>query len=167
MNKLLAATLFGAVFTVLTAGVQANELPTDKKFTIDIASPGIATGSPTVGGRMFLSSDTAIEIAGNLQLLGKDGDTPGGTQLSATGGIMKYMSKGRVSPYMRAGGGIGLYFGDRFTAQDNTLQGYAGVGAEFMITQELSLRASVNGELMISPFVIATKTSELSLSFFF
>jgi len=167
MNKRLTATLFGVVLAVFATGSQAIELPTDKQFTLDVFSPGANTSGPTVGGRMFLSSDTAIEAAGTLQLLGKDGGIPGGTVMAASGGIMKYISKGRVSPYMRAGGSVGLYFGDRFNNQDNTVSGYAGVGAEFMITQELSLRASVNGVLAISPFKIATQTSELGLSFFF
>lgn len=170
MNKITTAVLisFALLFSI------QNSLAADKKYSLDIAVPNNvgapAAGSPFVGGRMFINEDTAIEVSGStIQLLGKDTNagTLGGTQIVASGGIMQYISKGRVSPYLHAGGTISLFFGDRFTGTDNAIQGYAGIGAEFMFTDELSLRTSVNAVLGISPFVLTTNTTDLTLSFLF
>ena len=169
MNKRIASAFFSLILVASATATHAAEPPVDKKFTLDISSPGTFSGQPSVGGRMFIDANTALEASGNIQLTGKDTNAGvlGGTQIVATGGIMKYISKGRVSPFIRAGGTVGIYFGDRYANTDNDLQGYAGVGAEFMITQELSLRASANGMLAISPFKLVTGTSDLTLSFFF
>lgn len=169
MSKQLICILCSFILTVGTTASYAVEPPAEKKFTLDISSPGVGSSRPFVGGRMFISSDTAIEATGNIQMNGTDSNAglKGGTQVVTSGGVMKYISKGRVSPFIRAGGTINLSFGDRYANTSNDLQGYTGIGAEFMITQELSLRASANGVLAISPFKIATGTSDISLSFFF
>jgi len=167
MNKFLTPLVISAILAFSISSAIAEETSTNKKYSIDITVPD--NNNTFVGGRMFIDSETAIEVMGTAQLLGKDNDAglKGGTQIIASGGIMKYINHGRVSPYLRAGGTVALYFGDRFTNKDNDLQGYAGVGAEFMFTDELSLRASVNAILAISPFQLTTTSSDLNLSFLF
>lgn len=157
MNKILA-TMAGVALTLATISTHANEGPNNKQYSLDITVPD--NGGTFVGGRMFLSKDTAIEANGTVGL------EEDGTRLIASGGLMKYLSHARVSPYLRAGGTVALYFGNKY-AQGSDLRGYAGVGAEFMITEELSLRTSVNAQLTINPVTVMTSTSNLSLSFLF
>lgn len=170
MKNMFAIALISAALAATSmSSSYAIEPPADKKFTLDFSNPGVGTGEESIGGRMFLSPDIAIEAEVSLQLDGKDNDAglKGGTSIFIAGGVMKYLSKGRVSPYMHGGGAIELYFGDRYDGKDNDVKGYGGIGAEFMITEELSLRTSVDAILAISPFKIATVTSGLTLSFFF
>ncbi len=158
------------IMVVLSASsAYADTLLPDGQYTLDISVPD-NPDSPLIGGRMFIDTDMAIEPAIALNLQSKDSDAgkQSGTILGVSGGLMKYLSQGRVSPYLRAGGILILYFGDAYKANDTLLGGYAGLGAEYMITKELSLRASVNGELQLSPnFSLETSTSDLILSFFF
>ena len=146
----------------------------DGQYTLDISIPN-DSNKPFVGGRMFIDEDTAIESSVVLNLQSKDsgsgtesGPVLGGTVLGISAGIMKYLSRNRVSPYLRAGGELRLYFGDAYKNTDTLLRGRAGLGAEYMITKELSIRASLNGVLQLSPnFTLMTSTQDIVLSFFF
>ena len=160
----VAALLFGLSFSIAFA---ADEKSAGKSYSIDVAVPD--ADNTTVGGRLFLDDGMALEATGTLQINDEDKDAgvADGTRLLVRAGIMKYLSQGRVSPYMRAGAGVEVLSGDRYDNRDTNLQAYAGVGAEFMITSEFSLRVSADAAIITSPFIIATGTSDLTLSFLF
>jgi len=165
MKKIISLVAFAALMVGMS--VSAEETSAGKSYSLDITVPD--NDGATVGGRLFLDSELAVEASGTFQISDEDKDTgvADGTRLFVAAGIMKYLSKGRVSPYMHAGAGIEILSGDRYDNQDSNLRGYAGVGAEFMITDELSLRASADAMLKTSPFTIATFTNDLTLSFLF
>ena len=161
-----ASTLLIAA-TTLSAPMVFAEVPLrDGKYTLDIGT----SGSSWVGGRMFLDSDSAIEASATLNRQSEDRDSgqASGTKIGASGGYMKYLSQSKVSPYWRAGGALVLYSGDAYRNQDTQLSGYVGVGAEYMIVNNVSIRGSVNGSLQLSPSTdLWTSSSDVTLSFFF
>ena len=119
---------------------------------------------------MFLDSDSAIEAAVTLNRQSEDRDSgqASGTKIGALGGYMKYISQGKVSPYWQAGGALVLYSGDAYRNQDTELSGYVGIGAEYMIVNNVSIRGSVNGSLQLSPSTdLWTSSSDVILSFYF
>lgn len=163
------SALIVIMMVLSVSAAYAETLLPDGKYTLDIRVPD-NTNSASIGGRMFIDTDMAIEPSITLNLQSKDSDAgqESGTILGFSGGLMKYLSQNRVSPYLRAGGNLTLYFGDAYKKNDTRLSGYAGLGAEYMITKELSIRASVNGGLQLSPnFALWTYTNDLILSFFF
>ncbi len=167
MKKIMSLAATAALmFGLGVSGVNAEEPSSGKTYSLDISVPD--EDNTTVGGRMFLDEELALEAVGTLRINNEDKDAgvQDGTRLLVTAGIMKYFSKARVSPYMRAGGGIEILSGDQYN-RDTNLHAYAGVGAEFMITEEFSLRASANAMIITSPFTITTGTNDLTLSFLF
>ena len=161
----LAATVT-LMFGLGVSTANAEEPPSGKSYSLDVTVPD--EDNTTVGGRLFLDDGMALEATGTLQIIDEHEVTGlDGTRLLVRAGIMKYLSQGRVSPYIRAGAGVEVLSGDHYDNRDTNLQAYAGVGAEFMITDELSLRASADAVLITSPFTIATGTTDLTLSFLF
>jgi len=165
---------------IATPVVFAEEKSDAQGFSLDVGVPGgfgpnvpngvnAQNALNTVGGRIFVDDELVVEAMAALQINGEDKDAgiASGTLISATGGIMKYLSKGRVSPYLRAGGGVVILSGDAYKNQDSRVMAYAGVGAEFSITDQISIRSSVNGVLTTGPFTLSTATSDLILSFMF
>jgi len=135
-NKSISALM--VIMVVLSAAsAYADTLLPDGQYTLDIRVPD-NTGSASIGGRVFIDTDMAIEPSITLNLQSKDSDAgkQSGTILGVSGGLMKYLSQSRVSPYLRAGGNLTLYFGDAYKNNDTRLSGYAGLGAEYMITKE-------------------------------
>ncbi len=159
-------TLLVAVTALSASNVFADTATQDGKYTLDIGT----NGSSWIGGRMFLGSDSAIEAMATLKQQSNDNDSgqQSGTKIGASGGLMKYISQGTVSPYWRVGGTLTLLSGDTYKNQDNRLSGYVGLGAEYKITNGISIRGSVNGTLQISPTVdLWTSSSDVKVSFFF
>ncbi len=156
--KLTRLAILAAASLFSTAAFSSNSPASQGEYTLDL----IFTGSSWVGGRFFFDDEKALEGAITLNT----DDTLASTiSFGARAGIMQYIEASNdLLPYWRAGITLWSYQGNI----DDVMRAYAGLGVEYMITDDVSIRGSVNGNLGISPnSYLSTSSSALELSFFF
>jgi outer membrane protein W len=134
------------------------------KYALRLLTPDEA--NTTIGGRMMLNDKTGIDLdfAFNYGSDNEDGVVEG-LALKANASYFQYISKGRVSPYYKAGVNFGVFTDDKTGNDDITLS--AGIGAEFFIIPEFSLFAEAGLGLAFSPFAIDTGSTQAGLAFYF
>ncbi len=143
-----------------------------QKYALRVLSPD--EDSTAIGGRMMLDDNTGVDIdlAFNLETDTKTNNNgesfSKGLGLGLQGAMIKYISKGRVAPYYKAGGGLSILTSDKGKGRDNDFYLLGGVGAEFFFIPEFSLFAEAGLEMSIAPdFSLNTGTTQAGLAFYF
>jgi hypothetical protein len=134
------------------------------KYALRVLTPDEDTTA--IGGRMMLNDNTGIDLdfAFNYGSDNEDGVVKG-LALQARASYFQYISKGRVSPYYKAGVSFGVFTDDKKGNDDINLG--AGIGAEFFIVPEFSMFAEAGLEIGLSPFSLNTGSTQIGLSFYF
>lgn len=154
---------------MLTQGVDSGS---ENKYALRMLAP--LDDVTTIGGRMMLDESTGIDVdfAFNFASDTKEGELEG-LALDTTVAYFQYFSKGRVSPYYKAGVNLSLHTDDKEVSNDNANGGDdditlgAGIGAEFFVIPEFSLFAEAGLAIAFSPFTIDTFTPRAGLAFYF
>jgi hypothetical protein len=143
-----------------------------KKYALRMLAP--LEDTATIGGRMMLDEDTGIDLDFSFNFAS---DTEEGEQeglaLDVTAAYFQYFSKGRISPYYKAGINVSVYTDDKEFSKNNEDGGDddialgAGLGAEFFVIPEFSLFAEAMLAVAFSPFTIGTSTPRAGLAFYF
>ncbi|RUM92009.1 MAG: hypothetical protein DSZ28_10045 [Thiothrix sp.] len=178
INSVVAiATLFFASFSIQAQEDGQQMLTQDlnsgsgQKYALRVLSPD--KDSTAIGGRMMLDDNMGVDIdlAFNFDTDTKtsNGETrTKGLGLGMQAGLINYMSKGRVAPYYKVGGGLNILTSDKGKGRDNDFYLLGGLGAEFFIIPEFSLFAEAGLEVSIAPdFAINTGSTQVGLAFYF
>ena len=119
-----------------------------------------------IGGRMMFDESSGVDVDFSFNFGTKtEDDVVKGIALNVRAALIRYMQKGRISPYYKAGVSLGVFTSD-FT-QDDDIGLFAALGAEFFIIPDFSLFAEAGLGVGLSPFSINTNSTRAGLAFYF
>ncbi len=124
------------------------------------------TDTAVIGGRMMFDENSGVDVDFSFIFGTKsEGEVVKGLALNVRAALIRYMRKGRVSPYYKAGASLDVFTSD-FT-QDDNIGLFAAVGAEFFIIPDFALFAEAGLGVGFSPFSINTRSTRAGLAFYF
>ncbi len=172
MKKLplwLTLTLFSIASPTLQAQGSGQPL---RPYALKASAP--IEESTVIGMRMLMSNTTAIDIdfafdyQSDETVIANNAVSAKGLTLGIAGSLVNYFHKERVSPYIKFGGGLTLFSGDKADIRDNSVEVFAGLGTEFFVTPEFSLFVEAGLGVPLSPdFGITSNTSTVGVAFYF
>lgn len=166
--------LLGFVILIMffgTAFAQEETSLHSRAFSLDVAIP--ESDSLLIGGKYFLSNNTALDCAASLSLQAEK-ESKGLEDAYATeisGAYVYYLSDSRISPYLKGGVTVSYKTGDYYESRNEDDFGLgllAGFGTEFFVTKEFSISAQAQINVQFSPTIyFGSFTPLLKASFYF
>ena len=168
---------FGTAFAEEETSLQSGAFSLEETslragaFSLDVAIP--ESDSVLIGGKYFLSNNTALECGAslNLQAEKESKGQEDGYATEISGAYVYYLSNSRISPYLKGGATVSYKTGDYY--ENRNVDGFglgllAGFGTEFFVTKEFSISAQAQINVQFSPTIyFRTFTPLLKASFYF
>jgi hypothetical protein len=140
-------------------------------FSLDVAIPDSDSG--WIGGKYFYTNNSALEcgLLFNAQEQNSSENQQDAFATEVSAAYVYYLSKKRISPYVKGGGTLSYKTGDYYDLRNEDGFGFlvlAGLGAEFFVTKEFSISAEAQVKLQLGPTCyLRTFTPFLKASFYF